>query len=67
MALGANNGKVATDLLDTAFIRGQVNQGSFINDVTPLGTGQGIYIYCIEDSVPKITISFTYFSVTNYV
>jgi hypothetical protein len=24
MALGANNGKVATDLLDTAFIRGQV-------------------------------------------
>jgi hypothetical protein len=52
MALGANNGKVATDLLDTAFIRGQVNQGSFINDVTPLGTGQGTFIDCIEDLVP---------------
>ena len=28
MALGANNGKVATDLLDTAFIRGQVKLGT---------------------------------------
>jgi len=34
MALGADNGLVATDLLDTAFIRGQVNLIKSENSLT---------------------------------